>query len=138
MSLRTMPLVGVILAAISLAPAPSRVTRIALVPLDDRPIGLQEGQLIAAVADLDVIGPPKYRLGRFTAEGDADGIAEWLDSLDLLTVDAAIVSTDMLAYGGQIASRRPAPSQEKALRRIEAIGRLKARRKDVRVYAFST
>ena len=91
--------------------------------------------MAGAVADAEVIGPPRYRLGHFTAEGDADGIAEWLDGLDLTGIDAVIVSTDMLAYGSQIASRRPAPSQEKALRRVAALGRLKARRKDVRVYA---
>ena len=138
MSPRAIPLLVVVLAAISLAPAPPHLSRIALVPLDDRPGGLQEAQLIGAVADAEVIGPPRYRLGRFTSEGDADGIAEWLDSLDLTRVDAVIVSTDMLAYGGEIASRRPAPSQEKALRRIEALGRLKARRKEVQVYTFST
>jgi hypothetical protein len=138
MSLRAASLFSLVLAAISLVPPPSRLARIALVPLDDRPVGLQSAQLAGAIADAEVIGPPRYRLGHFTAEGDADGIAEWLDGLDLTSIDAVIVSTDMLAYGGQIASRRPSPSQEKALRRVAVLGRLKARRKDVRVYAFST
>lgn len=138
MPLRAAVLVSVFLAVISPAPAPAHLARIALVPLDDRPAGLQAAQLAGAVADAEVLGPPRYRLGHFTSEGDADGIAEWLDSLDLASIDAVIVSTDMLAYGGQIASRRPSPSQEKAVRRIAALGRLKARRKDVKVYAFST
>ena len=112
--------------------------RVALVPLDERPINLQEVQLAGAVADVDVVVPPSHRLGRFTQEGDADGIAEWLDGLDVTKIDAVIVSSDMLAYGGQIASRRPAPSQERSLHRLEALGRLKARRKELRVYAFST
>jgi uncharacterized protein DUF4127 len=138
MPVRAASLVSILLAAISLVPPPAHLARIAVVPLDDRPAGLQAAQLAGAIADAEVVGPPKYRLGHFTAEGDADGIAEWLDGLDLATIDAVIVSTDMLAYGGQIASRRPSPSQEKALRRIAALGRLKARRKDVRVYAYST
>ena len=79
-------------------PPRSRLARIALVPLDDRPAGLQSAQLAGAIADAEVIGPPRYRLGHFTAEGDADGIAEWLDGLDLSSVDAVIVSTDMLAW----------------------------------------
>ena len=138
MPLRAASVFPLVLAAISLVPPPPRLARVALVPLDDRPAGLQSAQLAGAIADAEVIGPPRYRLGHFTAEGDADGIAEWLDGLDLASIDALIVSTDMLAYGGQIASRRPSPSQEKALRRIAALGRLKARRKDTRVYAFST
>ncbi len=138
MPLRAASVFPLVLAAISLVPPPPRLARVALVPLDDRPAGLQSAQLAGAIADAEVIGPPRYRLGHFTAEGDGDGIAEWLDGLDLASIDAVIVSTDMLAYGGQIASRRPSPSQEKALRRIAALGRLKARRKDARVYAFST
>ena len=138
MPLRAASVFPLVLATISLVPPPPRLARVALVPLDDRPAGLQSAQLAGAIADVEVIGPPRYRLGHFTAEGDADGIAEWLDGLDLASIDAVIVSTDMLAYGGQIASRRPSPSQEKALRRIAALGRLKARRKDARVYAFST
>src|SRR6188472_2703815 len=118
-------LFSLVLAAISLVPPSSRLARIAMVPLDDRPVGLQSAQLAGAIADAEVIGPPRYRLGHFTAEGDADGIAEWLDGLDLTSIDAVIVSTDMLAYGGQIASRRPSPSQEKALRRVAVLGRLK-------------
>lgn len=112
--------------------------RVALVPLDDRPVNLQDVQLAGTVAGAEVTAPPRYRLGRLDQEGDADGIAEWLDALDVAKVDAVIVSTDMLAYGGWRASRRPDPGQERVLRRIDAISRLKARRKALRIYAFST
>ena len=50
MPLRAAPLFSLLLAAISLVPAPSRLARIAMVPLDDRPVGLQSAQLAGAIA----------------------------------------------------------------------------------------
>jgi Protein of unknown function (DUF4127) len=120
------------------APSPAVAPRVALVPLDDRPVNLQDVQLTASLAGNELIVPPRYRLGRADSEGDADGIAAWLDALDLTGLDAVVVSTDMLAYGGWRASKRPDTTLEKALSRMQAIGRLKARRKQLHVFAFST
>lgn len=121
----------------ALRPPPAAI-RVALVPLDDRPASLQDVQLAGTLGGIEVAAPPRYRLGRFDQEGDADLIVEWLDTLDVAKLDAVVVSTDMLAYGGWRASRRPDTSQEKSLRRIDALGRLKVRNKDLSVYAFST
>jgi hypothetical protein len=121
----------------ALRPPPAAM-HVALVPLDDRPASLQDVQLAGTLGGIEVTAPPRYRLGRFDHEGDADLIAEWLDKLDVAKLDAVVVSTDMLAYGGWRASRRPDASQEKSLRRIDALGRLKARNKDLSIYAFST
>ena len=122
----------------SAAPSPSVAPRVALVPLDDRPVNLQDVQMTASLAGTELIVPPRYRLGRADSEGDGDGIAAWLDALDLSGLDAVVVSTDMLAYGGWRASKRQDTALEKASSRIQAIGRLKARRKDLHVLAFST
>jgi uncharacterized protein DUF4127 len=121
------------------APAPGpAVGAVALVPLDDRPVNLQDVQLAGTLAGVAVTAPPRYRLGRGDAEGDADGIAEWLDALDVSKTDTVIVSTDMLAFGGFRASRRADVAAEKALSRLKALGRLKSRRSGVRVFAFTT
>ena len=112
--------------------------RVALVPLDDRPVCLQLPVMLGEVADTEVITPPRGVLGRFLKTGDGDAIARWLDGLDLATLDAVVISTDMLAYGGLAGSRVPRVFEADARRRLDALIRLKQRRPDLRVYAFST
>jgi Protein of unknown function (DUF4127) len=111
---------------------------VALVPVDDRPVNLQDVELAARTADVELVTPPGSRLGGRDIEGDADGIVEWLDGLDVATVDALVVSIDMLAYGGASASREPATARPKALARLGAIERVASRRKDLPVLAYGT
>ncbi len=113
-------------------------TRIALVPLDDRPVSLLDPVRLGAIANTEVVTPPRVILGRYLKTGDGDAVARWLDALDVSTLDGVVVATDMLAYGGLIGSRIPRVLEADARRRLEAIGRLKGRRADLRVYAFST
>ena len=126
-----------LLAASSGAAPPARVG-VALVPLDDRPVCLQLPVMLGEVADTDVPTPPRAILGRFLKTGDGDALARWLDAVDLDTLDAVVVSTDMLAYGGLAGSRVPRVFEVDARRRLDALTRLKQRRADLRVYAFST
>lgn len=49
--------------------------------------------------------PPIDILGKFTVPGDVEKIYQWLESENLSDVSTIIVSGDMLAYGGLIASR---------------------------------
>ncbi|HWP99593.1 MAG TPA: DUF4127 family protein, partial [Vicinamibacterales bacterium] len=69
--------------------------------------------------------------------GDADRIVAWLDAQDLRGLDAAVVSLDMLAYGGLVASRVHGVPEATARRRLEAIARLRRRRPDLPVYGSS-
>ena len=94
--------------------------------------------MLGAIAGAEIVTPPRGILGRYLKTGDGDSVARWLDGLDVATLDGVIVATDMLAYGGLIGSRVPRVLEADARRRLEAIGRLKARRADLRVYAFST
>lgn len=77
---------------------------IALVPLDDRPVNTEMVRDIAAIAGATVELPPAGTLPDYRAAGDADAIAAWL--LDAAPrLDAAVVSLDMLGFGGLIPSR---------------------------------
>ena len=118
--------------------SPPMSARVALVPLDDRPRCLQYPVLLGEVADTEVLTPPRVLLGRSVKTGDGDAIARWLDSLDLVTLDAVVISTDMLAYGGLAGSRVPRVFEADARRRLEALARLKQRQPNLRVYAFGT
>lgn len=127
-------LVLAMLAPKAWAQAPMRV---ALVPLDDRPVCLQYPEMMARLAHAEVIAPPLSSLGRFTTPGDTTAIARWLAALDLTSVDALVVSVDMLAYGGLVASRVHHVDADAALARLEVLRDIRTRRPDLPIYAFS-
>ena len=111
--------------------------RILLVPIDDRPAVAQFAVMIGAIADHQIIMPPYDSLGRFTIPGNPEKIREWLQAQDYSKVDALIVSVDMLAYGGLVASRSPKVSLEKALERLGFFQWLKKKHPRIPLYAFS-
>ncbi|MCW5940162.1 MAG: DUF4127 family protein [Fimbriimonadaceae bacterium] len=116
---------------------PERIPRrILLVPIDDRPASMQFAQMIGAMAGITVETPPPDLLGRFTQPGRPEAIIDWL-SPRLGSYEAAIVSADMLAYGGLIASRVDRSSQNLALKRLKAFAEVRAKYPDTKVYTFS-
>ena len=84
---------------------PVKRTRILLIPLDSRPAAGQFAQMIGAMNGTKVDIPPIDILGKFTVPGEVDKIYQWLESENLDDVSSIIVSGDMLAYGGLVASR---------------------------------
>lgn len=100
--------------------------QIILVPLDNRPATGQFAQMIARMAGVTVRVPPDEMLGRFTTPGQPEEILTWLEGQDLKNTLAVIVSTDMIAYGGLIASRTidvPLEQATQRLNRLEALKR---------------
>ncbi|MEP7213339.1 MAG: DUF4127 family protein [Acidobacteriota bacterium] len=113
-------------------------TRILLIPLDDRPPCLQFPVRMGMIGNADVVTPPKELLGRFTEPGSSDKIIEWLRGQDIRSFDAAIVSLDMVAYGGLVAMRRHGDtSVEDALRRVEALREIKRKAPKLPLYVQS-
>lgn len=110
---------------------------ITLLPIDDRPAVGQFAQMIGAVADHKVSVPPKELLGRFTTPGDATRIEQWLKSQDYSKTDALVVSVDMLAYGGLVASHSNKVSFEEAKKRLEFFRWFKSKYPRVPIYAFN-
>jgi len=115
----------------------SSMGRVMLVPIDDRPATTQFAELIGRIADVDVIMPPRELLGVFTAGGKPEQIAAWLRRQDYRDVDALILSSDMLAYGGLMTSRTSATSLDAAQRRLDVIKDLRHAHPQLPVYAFS-
>lgn len=111
--------------------------RVALVPLDDRPVCLQYPELMAPLAHAVIVAPPRPTLGRFTTPGNTAAIERWLTSLDLSSIDALIVSVDMLAYGGLVASRVHDVGADAALARLDVLRDIRRRRPDLPIYGFS-
>jgi len=108
----------------------------ALLPLDDRPCNLQFPRRLGAIGCLDLHVPPKRLLGRFLRPGEPEALWEWLAEA-ARGADAVIVSADMLAYGGLIASRTTDVSRREAVSRVRRLRRLKRLQPGLRVYAFA-
>jgi hypothetical protein len=113
--------------------------RIILIPLDSRPAAGQFASMIASMANVQVDLPPMNNLGRFTKPGDVEDILRWLDRQDMSKVTAVIVSADMVAYGGLVASREFGVPSSEAIARMRRIIRFKQRcPAHVKLYVFAS
>lgn len=112
--------------------------RILLVPLDDRPATTQFAQMIGQIAGASVESPPLETLGRFTMPGKPEQILEWMRQQDLSRYDAVVVSTDMMAYGGLIASREADTDYRVAINRLRALQKLRRGFPGTKFFAFSS
>lgn len=116
----------------------ARAQQIVLVPLDNRPATGQFAQMIARMAGITVRIPPDEMLGRFTVPGKPEEILTWLESLDYSNTLAVIVSTDMIAYGGLIASRTIDTPVDVAKQRLDRLAAIKAKTNKASFYAYSS
>jgi hypothetical protein len=107
-----------------------------LLPLDDRPVNYHFPRLLAQAAGEEVLTPPPALLGRFLRAGNTTALAEWLLRA-APEARAAIVSLDMLSYGGLVASRTPTVTLADALQRLHVLRVLKACCPGLRLYAFN-
>jgi hypothetical protein len=112
---------------------------VAFVPMDDRPVTAQLPALLGRIAGVRVAQPPARDLGRYLTPGNADAVGRWLQRTSAdSSVGSFVVSTDMLAYGGLIASRVPGPSYENAVTRLQVLQRVRVRRPHAWIAAFGT
>ena len=112
-------------------------SRILFVPLDDRPPTFQWVVRMGEIGDAEVVAPPRELLGRFTEFGKSDAIIEWLKAQDLKKFDAAVVSIDMLAYGGLVAMREHETELATAQKRLDFLREMKRRAPLLKIYASS-
>lgn len=109
--------------------------KIAIVPIDNRPVCYNLPKEIAAIdSSIELFIPDRNLLGSLTKIADIEGIFKWIETLPDL--DAMIISLDTIAYGGLIPSRR-SPSSINEIQ--ERLSRLKNQLKKCKnVYAFSS
>lgn len=117
--------------------APKRSSKILFVPLDDRPPCFQWVVRMGEIGDAEIVAPPREMLGRFTESGKSDEIAAWLKKQNLKSFDAAIVSVDMLAYGGLVAMREYKTDEKTAMNRLNFLRELKRAAPRMKIYASS-
>jgi hypothetical protein len=98
--------------------------RLALVPLDDRPVNTALVADVARIAGGTVVLPPSSCLPHFRQPGDTDALATWLVETCDSGVDGVVVSLDMLGYGGLIASRTSHDPAQLILTRLAVLDRI--------------
>ncbi|MHB8146520.1 MAG: DUF4127 family protein [Vulcanimicrobiaceae bacterium] len=112
---------------------------ISLVPLDDRPVTLQLPVMLGRIAGVSVHVPPRKLLGHYLAAGDPDGVIDWLNGPGNRNAQAIVVSSDMLVYGGLVASRVPGTtSYQDAYFRMRALQQLRASHPHAWIAGFGT
>lgn len=111
--------------------------KILLIPLDDRPPCLQFPVRMGAIGDAKIVTPPRELLGRFTEFGKPAEIIAWVKKQNLQSFDAAIVSVDMLAYGGLVAMRVHKTDDADAMRRLAFVKEMRSLAPKLKIYASS-
>lgn len=111
---------------------------IAFVPLDDRPVTRQLPQLLGRIAGVPVTEPPLPLLGNYLDFGKPDAIVAWLNGPQSKRAAHFVVSADMLAYGGLIASRVPQTPYENAYFRLRSLQQLRRQHPRAWIGTFGT
>jgi hypothetical protein len=112
---------------------------IAFVPLDNRPVTEQLPVMLGTIAGVPVRTPPAPLIGRYLEAGQPDAIIAWMNREAAQPgTSAFIVSSDMLAYGGLIASRVPGVTYDDAYFRLMELAHLRAEHPELWIGTFGT
>jgi hypothetical protein len=114
----------------------TRPQRIALVPLDERPVNTGLVRDVAAIAGCALDLPPADLLPRFRAAGDVQGLAAWLRALSS-ELDGAVVSIDTLVHGGLIPSRTSSEPISTVVSRLDVLREIREANPGIRMAAVS-
>ncbi|HEY3415036.1 MAG TPA: DUF4127 family protein [Armatimonadota bacterium] len=110
--------------------------RILLMPLDERPCNAWYPRYVAPIGGVELVMPPAEFMPTFRSPGNPEAMAQWfLANID--SVDAAVVSIDMLGYGGLIPSRIGYETAEEVISRLDVIREAKRRKPDIPLLGFN-
>ncbi len=110
--------------------------RVAVLPMDDRPVNYDYPRYLARAAGMEIVLPPREWLGNPWRDSRHSDLVDWLGK-SAPEADAVVVAIDTLAYGGLIPSRTSSESAEAVLARLEILRRLKALRPGQPILASS-
>ncbi|GAA1316280.1 MAG: DUF4127 family protein [Brachybacterium tyrofermentans] len=112
--------------------------RIALLPLDDRPVNVRLPGDVAAVAGVTLDVPPTELLPSYRTAGDPEALGAWLlERAAGPSTAHVVVSTDMLLYGGLIASRTSGDSTREVLARLDVLREVRRLRPELPISVVS-
>lgn len=111
--------------------------KIALIPVDARPVTYDLPKDLAKLAGWQVLLPPKNELGFLKEPADVTKLFSWIDDV-LPKVDGFIVSIDMFLYGGLVPSRINKDDIEVLRARLEKLCVIKTQHPALNIMAFSS
>ena len=112
------------------------MSKIALVPIDNRPVCYQlPQQIINQAKEHSLVLPEIDLMGNLDKNANINSILKWLDSLK--DIDIFVISLDTIAYGGLIPSRRSNDSYEEIKSRIDKMVSV-LKKHSAKIYAFSS
>ena len=112
------------------------MTRLAVLPMDDRPVNYDYPRYLARAAGWELLQPPREWLGNPWRASRHTDLVDWLVRT-APQADGIILSLDTLAYGGLIPSRTSAEPTEAVLDRLGILRGLKAARPQQLILASS-
>lgn len=116
----------------------ANVSRIALLPLDDRPVNVLLPQDVARVGGVKLDVPPANILPNYRIAGDTTALAKWLtDRAEDPGTEHLIVSLDMLCFGGLIGGRIGSDTTAEVLARLDLLRQIRVRRPGLKISAVS-
>ena len=111
--------------------------RILLLPLDERPCNfLYPALMVEKCTDVQLLLPPKELMGSKKRPAPFLLLAQWLGK-NFSCCDYAVISIDMLVYGGIVPSRLHHQTTRECLDRLHLLADLRARYPQVKLFAFS-
>jgi Protein of unknown function (DUF4127) len=111
--------------------------KIALIPLDERPVNTRYPAMLAAcVPGVQLRLPPVEMLSRHRRAADCPALESWLASL-APELDAIIVSIEMLGYGSLIASRVSSDGVDEVLGRLAVLRRIRRAQPQLQMLGFN-
>jgi len=111
-------------------------TALLFIPLDNRPVCFSYPVKVMEAAGYKIYTPPEKLLATRSAPADTEKLWKWLESR-AEKVDAAVISTDALIYGGLVASRTHSMSMPELEAKVRRLQNLRMD-KNTRLYGFST
>lgn len=120
-----------------------KTLKIALIPLDNRPVSYTLPVQIANLNnDIQVLVPPRDFIGGLTHNTDIEKVLHWLDQLlSEESIDILVCCLDSIAYGGLIPSRRSYDCEDKIKYQIDKFELLLNKYKknsNLKLYSFSS
>ncbi|WP_309121885.1 DUF4127 family protein [Paenibacillus sp.] len=109
---------------------------IVYLPLDERPCNYYFPLLLSKATAMPMSPPPLNVLGRKKHPANGERIVQWLVASSA-NAKRAVVSLDMLIYGGIVPSRLHYQSLEDCTGRIEVLRQIKRHNPGLAIYAFN-
>jgi hypothetical protein len=94
--------------------------------------------MLGRIAGQPLLVPPREAVGHYLTPGDPAALLRWLRSSQTDGATSLVASTDMVAYGGLVASRLPGVSIDDAVARLAALAAFKSKHPDAFVSVFGT